>query len=136
MDFTKEQRSAIVDMVTNALIADEIEFSEDARAKHDTAQKKKTYCNGLVSNWLRKDKRLNGNTTYEIKNPGSRAGQGDEVLKNLKLLLKTLDDADQKAAVEAEIAKRTEELKVEKMKKVEINFDHIPEELKAALGIE
>jgi hypothetical protein len=135
LELTKEQRSTVVEMVTQALIAGEIDFSDVAREKHDTEQKKRTYCNGLVSNWLRKDKRLNGNTTYEIKNPGSRAGQGDEQLKNLKLLYKTIDDEDQKATVQEAIDKRVEELKTEKLGKVEIDYNAIPESLKEALGI-
>lgn len=32
------------------------------------------YVSGLTSNWLRKDKRLNGNTTYSPRRPGSRTG--------------------------------------------------------------
>jgi len=135
LELTKEQRSTVVEMVTQALIAGEIDFSDAAREKHDTEQKKRTYCNGLVSNWLRKDKRLNGNTTYEIKNPGSRAGQGDEQLKNLKLLLKTIDDDAQKQKVQEAIDKRVDDLKKEKMGNVEINYDAIPESLKEQLGI-
>src|SRR5687768_2184476 len=33
-----------------------------------------TYISGLVSNWLRKDKRLNRNTNYVPQRPGSRTG--------------------------------------------------------------
>ena len=44
----------------------------------------KKYVPGLLNNWLRKDKRLNGGETYRIKNPGSREGSGDKKLKNLK----------------------------------------------------
>lgn len=135
VEFTKEQRSAVVEMVTQALIAGEIEFSDSAKAKHDTEAKKRTYCNGLVSNWLRKDTRLNGDTVYQIKNPGSRAGQGDEQLKNLKLLLKTIDDDAQKEKVQEAIDTRVEELKAEKLGKVEINYDAIPDTLKEALGL-
>ena len=135
VEFSKEQRATVVEMVAKAMIAGEIELSDAAQKKHNTDQKIKTYCNGLVSNWLRKDKRLNGNTTYQIKNPGSRAGQGDEQLKNLKLLLKTVDDEDQKKIVQAEIDKRVEELKKEKLGNVEINYDAIPDSLKEQLGI-
>lgn len=32
------------------------------------------YISGLVSNWLRKDKRLNGQRNYQPRRPGSRTG--------------------------------------------------------------
>lgn len=136
LELKKEQRATVVEMVTKAMSEGEIELSPEARAKHNTPQKIKTYCNGLVSNWLRKDKRLNGGEVYQIKNPGSRAGQGDEILKNLKLLHKQLDDDEQKAAVQVEIDKRTEELQKEKIKNVAPDYSHIPAELLEQLGIE
>ena len=43
------------------------------------------YISGLISNWLKKDKRLNGNTQYKPENPGSRAGQGDDQVKELQV---------------------------------------------------
>ena len=132
--FSKEGRAAIVGMVAAAMTAGEVQLSAEARAKHDTPQKIKTYCSGLVNNWLRKDTRLNGGDTYQIKNPGSRAGSGDEVLKNLKALQATLE-GENKALVDAEIAKRVEELKQSKLSKIEINFDVIPDSLKEALGL-
>jgi len=135
VELTKEQRSTIVGMVAAAMIAGEVSLSEAAREKHNTDAKITKYCDGLVNNWLRKDTRLNGGVKHEIKNPGSRAGQGDEQLKNLKLLHKTLDDDEQKTVVQAEIDKRIEELRAEKQKNVEINFDVIPDDLKEKLGL-
>jgi len=85
------------------------------------------YIPGLVNNWVRKDKRMNGGVTYTAKNPGSRTGAGDETLKNLKVLLTMVTDGDAKAAVQAEIDKRLEELKP----KVELNVDALPAHLRA-----
>ena len=106
-----------------------MEFSESAQAKYDTEAKIKTYTNGLVSNWLRKDTRLNGGVKHQIKNPGSRAGSGDEVIKNLKRLASTLSNPEQLAAVQAEIDKRLAQLKAEKAKNVEIDMSLIPVDL-------
>lgn len=131
---TKEQRSEIVHMVAGAMEAGEIQLSSDAASKYDTPEKLKSYCNGLVSNWLRKDTRLNGGEKYEIKNPGSRAGSGDQVIKELRKLKKTLTDAEQIAAVEEEIEKRLASIQAEKAKSVEINVDLIPEELKGLVS--
>lgn len=126
---TKEQRKTITHMVAVAMHAGEIELSEAASNKYNSLELKEKYCSGLVSNWLRKDERLNGGVEYEIKNPGSRAGNGDEVVRELRKLRKTLTDADQKAEVDAEIDKRLEAIKAKKAQSVEINEELIPEEL-------
>jgi len=133
MEFTptKEQRASIVLMVATAMEAGEIDLSDAARAKYDDLPKLKSYCNGLVSNWLRKDPRLNGNVKYEIKNKGSRAGSGDPVIKELRKLKKTLTaGSEELAVVEEEINKRVAVVQAEKAKKVEIDVDQIPKELR------
>ncbi len=92
----------------------------------------KKYVPGLVNNWLRKDKRLNGGSTYQIKNPGSRAGAGDSKLKNLKRMLTVVKEED-KAKVQACIDTRQAEIKAEKAKDIEIDAEQIPEELRHLL---
>lgn len=89
----------------------------------------KSYVSGLQSNWIRKDSRLNGNTKYEAKNPGSRAGSTDPQIKAMKLLLSTLTDASERAEVESEIAKRQAE--ITKTKAPAIDFSALPEALRA-----
>lgn len=127
----KEGRRAVIAMVTTAAMAGEMELSAEAAAKYDTTEKMSGYANGLVSNWLRKDTRLNGGEAYEPKNPGSRAGQGDEVIKNLRNFVKTLTEESHKKAVEAEIKKRQAEIQSSKAKKVEINVELLPESLRS-----
>ena len=130
VELTKDQRAEVVGMVTDSIVSGETEFSTEAKAKYPTRDDVKGYVNGMVSNWLRKDLRLNGGSKYETKNPGSRAGSGDEVLKNLKALRTTLTDKDHIAAVDEEIAKRVAELAEQKAKSVTINADKIPEALR------
>lgn len=89
----------------------------------------KAYVSGLQSNWIRKDTRLNGNTKYEPKNPGSRAGATDPQIKAMKLLLSTLTDATERAEVESEINKRQAELN--KAKAPAIDFNALPASLQA-----
>jgi hypothetical protein len=125
-----DQRKQVVEIVAKGIFNKEVDFSDEARAKHDTWEKIRSYTVGMVSNHLRKDKRLNGGEKYEIKNPGSRASQGDAVLKNMKALRTSLTDPDQIAAVDDAIAKREAELKAEKAKTVTIDIDKIPEELR------
>lgn len=84
------------------------------------------YIPGLVNNWVRKDLRLNGGVKYTAKNPGSRSGGGDEMIKNMKILLGATTDPEARLAIQAEIDKRMEELKP----KVTINVDALPEALR------
>lgn len=84
------------------------------------------YIPGLVNNWVRKDKRLNGGTVYTAKKPGSRQGSGDEMTRNMKALLATLDDPDQKREVQAAIELRLSQLKP----KVTVDASMIPENLR------
>lgn len=84
------------------------------------------YIPGLVNNHVRKDLRLNGGTKYETKNPGSRAGSGDEALKAMRLLLSMTEDVDAKLAIQTEIDKRLGELKP----KATINVSVLPESLR------
>lgn len=88
--------------------------------------KLKKYIPGLVNNWLRKDPALNGNTKYVAKNPGSRAGSGDESLKNMKVLLSMTTDPEHRAAITAEIEARQAELKP----KLIVNIEALPPALR------
>ena len=69
------------------------------------------YVPGLVNNWCRKDLRLNGGTKYTAKNPGSRAGSGDEQLRAMKALLAATADPAAQQEIQAAIEARKLELK-------------------------
>ena len=88
----------------------------------------KAYVSGLQSNWLRKDKRLNGNVAYVAKNPGSRAGSTDVSIKAMRALLASKTDGTERAEIQAFIDKRLAEIKPAKT--VTINVADLPEELK------
>lgn len=135
VEFSKEDRATVIGMICEAFHADEITMSSEAKAKFDTPEKLKSYTNGLLSNWLRKDTRINGGSKYVAKNPGSRAGQGDETVKNLRLLKKTLSDPTQIAEVDASIDARLAEIKASKAPTVEIDYDAIPADLRDSLGV-
>lgn len=134
IELTKDQRAEVISIVAEGFANGEVEMKDEARKKHDTEAKLRTYTNGLVSNWLRKDKRLNGGVKYEIKNKGSRAGSGDKVIRELKKLRSTLTDEAQIAAVDAEIEKRLATVKAEKAKSVEIDTSLIPQDLLDLVG--
>ena len=90
----------------------------------------KAYVSGLQSNWIRKDKRLNGNTQYIAKNPGSRQGSGDPKLKAMRALLSTLTTAEDKAEVQGYIDARVSEIAATKTVKV-IDYSALPADLAA-----
>lgn len=134
---TKDDKAAIIAIVTQGIMNKSVAFSDEARAKHTTEAQVKSYVGGMVDNHFRKDKRLNGDTKYVTKNPGSRVGSQDEIVKNLRALKTTTSDASALAEIDGEIATRISELKALKpksTKKVTINPDLIPESLQYLLN--
>lgn len=129
---SKEQRDAVVSIIVTGFEKGKIELE----SKQENL---KSYTTGLVSNWLRKDKRLNGGGTYKPSNPGSRTGQSDPMVKNLRILASTLPaGSDAHTAVMAKIEARVGELKAGKAqaKAKDIDFNFIPDEIKELLGNE
>lgn len=90
------------------------------------------YISGLVNNWIRKAPEFNCNTVYHAKNPGSRQGSGDEMIKEMKKLLSVTTDAEAKAVIAEAIAARQAEIKPTT---VTVDVSKIPEHLRKALGL-
>ena len=131
---TKEERATVREQLVNGFMDGSIDMSDLSRAKYiDGDESLPNYVNGLITNWLKKDPRLNGGVKYAPKNPGSRAGQGDKQIVELKKMLQLVDE-DKKPLVRAAIEKRLAEIQAEKAKNVEINVDLIPEHLREMLG--
>lgn len=107
---TKEERASVNQILFEGFTNGTIEYSG---ALPETA-KLKGYVSGLQSNWLRKDPRLNGNTKYVAKNPGSRAGSTDPQIKAMRVLLSTQEDPTKRSEIEAFISKRLAEIKPSK----------------------
>lgn len=128
---TRELRSQVSMILIAGFTSGKIDYSGDLPDESGL----KEYVSGLVSNWVRKDPRFNGNTKYTPKNPGSRAGQGDEQLKNLKLYLATKSDPADRAEVQRYIDARVAELAAEKAKSVQVNTSILPEALRSKFGI-
>jgi hypothetical protein len=87
------------------------------------------YIPGLISNHLRKDKRLNGDVKYEAKNPGSRTGSNDAELKSLLALYGTLESENDKTEVMGYITARKSVLGKAKAAPV-IDIASLPEALR------
>jgi hypothetical protein len=118
----KEKKDAIFAHLQKEFVAGNIDLKG-----HRTPDWIAKYIPGLVNNWVRKDKRLNGDTVYVPKNPGSRQGSGDEQLTAMRALLQVTTDATARATIESEIAKRKVEIAP---KPKEIKISALPEHLR------
>lgn len=121
---SKEERGQVNNILFEGFKAGNVQF--DGEIPDDS--KLKAYVSGLQSNWLRKDKRLNGNVQYTAKNPGSRAGSTDAQIKAMRLLLATKSDPSEREEIQAFITKRLAEIKPAKT--VTIDVSALPEELR------
>lgn len=127
VELDKASKATVVETLVKGFESGEIELS----SKQDDLKK---YSTGLLNNWLRKDKRLNGGIQYVAKNPGSRSGNADPVIKNLRMLAKTDGlSAEQITSINQEIADRVAAMKPKK--EVSVDMDAIPADIKAKLGL-
>lgn len=126
---TKAQIEEVVNVVTAQIIAGKVEFG--AKEKYDTDAKVRAYTKGMVNNWHRKSLQLNP-VKYEAKNPGSRAGSSDPMvreMKKLKAQLTAAGDEETANEVQAQIDARIQEVKPTKSLPT-INTSALPESLR------
>lgn len=123
---SKEQRAQV-----NAILFEGFRSGQIELDREFSDSDLKSYVSGLQSNWLRKDKRLNGNVSYVAKNPGSRAGSGDPQLKAMRALLSTLTTDADRAEVQSHIDARITEINASKKKTVAVDFSALPADLAA-----
>ena len=110
---TKDERASVNQILFEGFRNGTIEYKGDVSALSDSDLT--GYVSGLQSNWLRKDKRLNGNVQYVAKNPGSRAGSTDPQIEAMRVLLSTQEDPTKRAEIQAFIDKRLAEIKPAKV---------------------
>jgi hypothetical protein len=125
VELSKEERNNVVNIVTEGILANKVDFSTEAKAKYNTSKLVKEYVVGMVSNHLRRDKRLNGG----IQDIPKTSRPKDEQLKALKTLRDGITDPEQLAQVDEAIAERLAELQQAKPKAT-INIDALPESLR------
>lgn len=123
---TKELRAQVNQILFTGFRAGTIEMDGE---KNDSDLKQ--YVSGLQSNWLNKDKRLNGGVQYAAKNPGSRTGSTDAQVKALRALLAQTTDEAEKIEVQGYLDARLKEIGISKAKTTEVNIDDLPEALRA-----
>jgi hypothetical protein len=108
---TRELRAQVNAQLRDLFENGSIELSEEANSKLQDTAALKAYISGLVSNWLRKDTRLNGGSVVATTAPSvSRALREDNQLIALKTLLNTETDTNRRNEIQAHIQRRTSEL--------------------------
>ena len=126
---TKEDKDKIKSILCEGFHEGEINMTESAKVKYvGNEVQMRTYVNGLLNNWIRKNKEFNNGVGYIPKNPGSRTGQSDEVVKNLRLMKKTTTDVSVLEEIEKCIQERLLEIKPESV--VVVDESKIPEHLR------
>ena len=128
LEISKEQRAQVNMILFEGFRAGTIQLDREF-SDADLKQ----YVSGLQSNWIRKDKRLNGGVAYTAKNPGSRAGSGDPMIQNLKKLMSTLTTDADKTEVQGYIDARTAEIATTKQAAT-VDFSALPADLAAKFG--
>lgn len=83
-DITADIRGRVMAMFQADQVA--LKATESNASKIADSKKLAAYVSGLVTNWHNKDKRFNGGVQYVAKNPGSRQGQTDDTVKELRKL--------------------------------------------------
>ena len=124
---TKEEKKTVRDVLVEGFKNKTIEL---IKAQSDLPK----YSSALLNNWMRKDTRMNGDVVYKTKNPGSRAGSQDVMIKNLRILKSNTTDTNDIAKIEEAIQTRLLEIKPEAAKKV-VDLNEIPRDLLESLGI-
>ena len=109
IELSTEERLSVNKTLARSLHEGEYVFN--TKDKYDTLEKVEGYSIRLLSNWLRRDTRLNGGVKHVIKNVGSRAHAKDAVVKKLKSLRRKLSDLREIEIVDVEIAGRVRALK-------------------------
>lgn len=133
---TDDQLDVIKANIYSGIVAGTIDFSKEIGDEKELQR----YVSGMVSNYLRKAKELNGNSTYAPQSTGR--GSRDAQVSELNKLLKTYKEGtDEYAQITFAIETRKTELAAErstvvkekkKVKEFEsINMDVLPESLKS-----
>lgn len=132
---TSDDKSKVRDILFTMFKSGAVEYKEAFQEKVDNDSELKKYISGLVNNWVKKNKDFNAGQAYKAKNPGSRAGQTDSQIKEMRKLLAVTPDESAKAAIQEAIDKRLAEIQAEKQKDVAIDMSKIDPELLKSLGL-
>jgi hypothetical protein len=97
LHLNKALRKQVVSILMDKFNSTLVEVSEDFMSKTITLVQLSKYCNGLLSNWLRKDTRLNGGAKYTANiNTSAKtensADKKNKVKKGKSAFVKSIDE--------------------------------------------
>jgi len=128
MTHTDEAKEKMTDALVELHTKGEIAIKNDQKNV-------RVYLKSMLNNTILKHPELNGGRKYEAERKGIRAGQGDDSVKAMRALLKTLvEGTDSYAKVQKALDNRIAELKASKVKHVEIDINALPAELRDLVG--
>jgi hypothetical protein len=105
----RDLRSKINSVLVDQFKTGAVEISDEAKSKLNDTAALRAYVSGLVSNWVRKDPRLNGGSIIATTNPTSSSKKqfkSDPQLKAMRILLSTQVDQTKRDEIEAFISAR------------------------------
>jgi hypothetical protein len=131
---TSEHKKKVRDILVSGLKDGSITSTQEFMSKMSTDADLSKYTSGLISNWIKKDTRLNGNKKHQSSGGNSssnRVGNSDSQVKELKKLLKATVGTDSEQEVAEALNARINELKVNKTSRAKssISVESIPENL-------
>ena len=128
---TSSMKKVVKDILIKGFKNGSIDYTDDfAKTKLNSESELSKYCSGLISNWIKKDIRLNGNTKYQVVNKGIRAGQSDSQVKELRKLLKVTAGTEAEQQVSQALNARLAEVKAAKTPSLNIDVSALPEHLR------
>jgi hypothetical protein len=127
---SKDEMNIVSMIVAEAMMVGNVELNSKKLASYegDVEKLRKDYVKGMVSNTLRKDKRLTGGEKYVGANPGSRSK--DEMLVSLIALRKVVSVSEYEAIDKAIEDRKAELAALKGVKEVVINVEALPEALR------
>ena len=137
VEITSGQLNEVHSTLVEKAMDGEINFkdTENNRKKLSDPKEMLKYIKGQTNDAIRKSLKLNGNSPYQAKNPGSRKSSSDEVIKAIKATMaRVVDDGDALELCQAALETRLEEIRISNLKTVEIKEEFVPEGLKHLLG--
>jgi hypothetical protein len=126
MVLTDAEKATTVETLVKMFQSGSVDLKSGADEKLANPAKLKSYVVGLLNDFLRKDKRVNGGEAYTPKAPGTRAGSSDETIKELRKLRKAQEgNAEAVALIDKEIEERLASM-TKKVSAPKIDYSKIP----------
>jgi len=129
------ERKEVIAAVTEGFLDGTVEMkdTESNKAKLADPAKMKSYVIGLVNDFMRKDKRVNGGTKYEASAPGSRpTDQKLKVLTAAYQIASSEGNSEAMDKIEEAINTRKAEIAKPKATK-QIDLSLLPDDIRALL---